>query len=87
MLDKVGQVFEGVISGITTWGVYVEESRTKASGMVKFKDMKDDFYVFNKETYSLVGTKSKKKYSVGDVVKIKIAAGDLERKTLDYVFV
>ena len=87
MLDKVGQVFEGVISGITTWGVYVEESHTKASGMVKFKDMKDDFYVFNKETYSLVGTKSKKKYSVGDVVKIKIAAGDLERKTLDYVFV
>ncbi len=87
MLERVGQVFEGVISGITTWGVYVEESQTKASGMVKFKDMKDDFYVFNKETYSLVGTKSKKKYSVGDVVKIKIAAGDMERKTLDYVFV
>ena len=49
--------------------------------------MKDDFYVFNKETYSLVGTNSKKKYSVGDEVKIKIIAGDLERKTLDYAFI
>lgn len=87
MLGKTGHIFEGVISGITTWGVYVEESRTKASGMVKFKDMKDDFYVFNKETYSLVGTRRKRKYSVGDEVKIKIIGGDLERKTLDYVFV
>ena len=86
MMDKIGNVYDGVISGITNWGVYVEESRTKASGMVKFKDMKDDFYVFNKETYSLVGTNSKKKYSVGDEVKIKILAGDLERKTLDYAF-
>ena len=85
-MDKIGNVYDGVISGITNWGVYVEESRTKASGMVKFKDMKDDFYVFNKETYSLVGTNSKKKYSVGDEVKIKILAGDLERKTLDYAF-
>ena len=55
--------------------------------MVKFKDMKDDFYVFNKETFSLVGTRSKKKYSLGDEVKIKIVGSDLERKTLDYVFV
>lgn len=87
MLGKTGHIFEGVISGITTWGVYVEESRTKASGMVKFKDMKDDFYVFNKETYSLVGTRRKRKYSVGDKVKIKIIGGDLERKTLDYIFI
>lgn len=86
MLDKVGNIYDGVISGITNWGVYVEESHTKANGMVKFKDLKDDFYVFNKETYSLVGTKTKKKYSIGDEVKIKIIAGDLERKTLDYIF-
>jgi len=87
MLERVGSVYTGVISGITNWGVYVEESRTKASGMVKFKDMKDDMYIFNKETYSLVGKKNKKKYSIGDVVKIKVVSGDLERKTLDYIFV
>ncbi len=86
MMNKIGNVYEGVISGITNWGVYVEESRTKASGMVKFRDMKDDFYVCNKETYSLIGTKSKKKYAIGDEVKIKIIAGDLEKRTLDYVF-
>ncbi|MEK7487859.1 MAG: ribonuclease R [Patescibacteria group bacterium] len=87
MMERIGSVYEGVISGITNWGVYVEESRTKASGMVKFKDMKDDMYLFNKETYSLVGKKTKKKYSIGDVVNIKIVGGDLERKTLDYIFV
>ncbi|KKT60996.1 MAG: Ribonuclease R [Candidatus Giovannonibacteria bacterium GW2011_GWA2_44_26] len=76
-----------MISGITNWGVYVEESRTKASGMVRFKDMKDDFYVFNRETYSLIGTKSDKKYSIGDEVKIKIIGADPERRTLDYMFV
>ncbi|MCR4323281.1 MAG: ribonuclease R [Candidatus Azambacteria bacterium] len=86
MLERVGNIYTGVISGITAWGVYVEEEHTKASGMVKFKDMKDDMYVFNKETYSLVGKRKKKKYSIGDVVKIKIVSGDLERKTLDYIF-
>ena len=87
MMDKIGNVCDGVISGITNWGVYVEESRTKASGMVRFKDMKDDFYVFNRETYSLIGTKSDKKYSIGDEVKIKIIGADPERRTLDYMFV
>jgi len=87
MMDKIGNVYDGVISGITNWGVYVEESRTKASGMVRFKDMKDDFYVFNRETYSLIGTKSDKKYSIGDEVKIKIIGADPERRTLDYMFV
>lgn len=86
MMERAGNVYEGVISGITTWGVYVEESHTKANGMIKFRDMKDDFYAFNKETYSLRGTKSKKKYSVGDQVKIKVIGGDLERRTLDYIF-
>lgn len=87
MLGKIGNIYDGVISGITNWGVYVEESGTKASGMVRFKDMKDDFYVFNKETYSLTGTRSGKKYSIGDEVKIRVIAGDLEKRTLDYIFV
>ena len=86
MMERIGNVYTGVISGITNWGVYVEESHTKASGMVKFKDMKDDMYIFNKETYSLVGEKTKKKYSIGDEVKIQVVGGDLERKTLDYMF-
>ena len=87
MLERVGTIYTGVISGITSWGVYVEEDLTKANGMVKLKDMQDDFYTFNRETYSLIGTKTKKKYSIGDKVKIKVAGGDLERKTIDYRFV
>ena len=87
MLERVGQTYTGVINGITNWGIFVEESRTKSSGMVKLKDMKDDFYVLNKETYSLVGQRTKKKYSVGDVVKIKVVSADIERKTIDFKFV
>lgn len=87
MMERIGNTYTGVISGITNWGVYVEESKTKSSGMVKFKDMKDDFYVFNRESYSLIGERTKKKYTIGDEVKIKVVAGDLERKTLDYIFV
>lgn len=87
MLKKIGETYTGVINGITDWGVYVEESRTKSSGMVKLRDMRDDFYVLDKKTYSLSGQKTKKKYSVGDEVKIKVVGGDLERKTIDYKFV
>lgn len=86
MLARVGSVYTGVITGITNWGVYVEESHTKASGMVRLKDLQDDFYVFNKETYSLVGTKTNKRYSIGDEVKVKVVGGDLEHKTIDYRF-
>ena len=54
---------------------------------MKFQNMKNDFYVLSRETYSLTGTKTKKKYSIGDEVKIKVIGGDLEKKTLDYAFV
>lgn len=87
MMARVGTIYDGVISGITNWGIYVEENHTKANGMIKLKDLQDDFYVFKKETYSLVGTKTKKKYSIGDEVKIKVVGGDLERRTIDYRFV
>ncbi len=77
-------IYDGVISGITKWGLYIEDIETQAQGMVKFKDMQDDLYVFEKENYSIVGTNTKKRYSVGDKVKFKILGGDLARKTLDY---
>ena len=87
MLERVGNVYSGIISGITNWGVYIEDKETKAQGMVRFKDMKDDFYVFEKGTYSIVGTRTQKKYSVGDKVQFKVLGGDLVQKTLDYAFV
>jgi ribonuclease R len=87
MLERIGEVYEGIISGITNWGIYVEENYTKANGMIKLKDLQDDYYVFDKASYSLMGTKTKKKYAVGDLVKIKVVGGDLENKTIDYQFV
>jgi len=87
MMERIGNEYDGVISGITNFGVYVEELETMASGMVKLRDMADDFYVFDKGTFSLIGEKNKKKYSVGDRVRIKVVAADLERRTLDFIFV
>ena len=79
--------FEGVISGINEWGIYVEERETKSEGLVRVRDMKDDFYIFNEKKLELVGQKRKKKYRLGDQVKIKIKTVDLERKIIDYILI
>jgi len=87
MSKRLGKIFEGVISGINEWGMYVEEMETKCEGLVRVRDMKDDFYVFNEKKLELAGQKKKKRYRLGDKVKIKVKAVDLERKTIDYVLV
>ncbi|MDE2399640.1 MAG: ribonuclease R [Patescibacteria group bacterium] len=87
MSKRAGEKFEGVIAGITEWGLYVEEVETKCEGLVRVRDMKDDFYVFNEKKLELVGQKRKKRYRLGDRVKIKVRGVDLERKTIDYVLV
>jgi ribonuclease R len=86
MSTHVGESFEGTISGVSEWGVYVEEIETKAEGMVRLRDMTDDFYALDEKNYCLVGQNSKKKYSLGDSVKITLKNADLDRKTLDFVF-
>jgi ribonuclease R len=84
---RLDQKFSGVISGITEWGIYVEEIETKCEGLVRVKDMDDDFYMYNEKKLELVGQKKKKSYRLGDKVKIKVKAVDLEKKTIDYVLV
>ena len=85
MATRLGEKFEGVISGITEWGMYVEELETKCEGLVRTRDMGDDFYIFNEKKLELVGQKTKRKYRFGDKVKIKVKGVDLERKTIDYI--
>ncbi len=85
MSKRLGKNFTGVISGITEWGMYVEEVETKCEGLVRIRDMDDDFYVFNEKKLELVGQKKKKQYRLGDKVKVKVKAVDLERKTIDYI--
>ncbi|MES2214191.1 MAG: ribonuclease R [Patescibacteria group bacterium] len=87
MQDHIGEEFDGVISGVSEWGVYVEEVNTKAEGMIRLKDMTDDFYEVNPKIYAIVGKKTGKKYSLGDRVRVKLTASDPERKTLDFQFV
>ncbi len=82
---RMGEKFEGIISGITEWGLFIEEKETKCEGMVRVRDMQDDFYIFNEKKLELVGQKKKKKYRLGDRVKIKVKGVDLERKTIDYI--
>ena len=87
MSERVGQEFDAIISGVSEWGIYVEETNTKAEGMVKLRDMKDDFYELNEKLYAIVGQKTGKKYSLGDKARVKLVNADPERKTLDFTFV
>ncbi len=82
--SKVGQIFDGSITGVTEWGIYVEEKDTKTEGMVKLSSIGDDFYVLDKKKYAIIGQKTKKKFALGDKVKIKLINADADRKTVDY---
>jgi len=87
MADKVGQLFDGHITGVSKWGIYVEIIENKCEGMVSIRDMDDDAYFIDEENYMVVGRYSKKKYRLGDTVKIKVKKILLARKQIDFVFV
>jgi len=87
MEDHIGETFDGIISGVTNWGLYLEESATKAEGMVKISDLGNDYYNLDKKTYSIVGEKTKERFTLGDKVRFKVIGADLERRTLDFVLV
>ncbi|MBU8892959.1 MAG: ribonuclease R [Bacteroidales bacterium] len=84
MKDHVGDDFEGIISGVTEWGFYVELNESKCEGLVHIRELDDDYYFFDEDDYSIIGKRNKKTYQLGDVVKIKIVKADLEKKQLDY---
>ena len=84
MQDHKEAFFEGVITGVTEWGIYVEISSNKCEGMVRIRDIKSDYYVFDEKQYAIVGQSTKKKYQLGDDVKIQVKKADLERKHLDF---
>ena len=84
MVPKVGQVFDGVVSGVTEWGLYVEEKESSAEGLVRVRTIGDDFYNYVPREYSLVGQRTKKKFSLGDRVRIKLVGADLSARQLDF---
>ena len=84
MSDKIGQVFDGVISGVTEWGLYVELNDNKCEGLVPMRDLDDDFYDFDEANYALVGRRRHRTYRLGDPITITVEHANLERKQLDF---
>ena len=87
MVDKVGQEFDGVVSGLTEWGMYVEIKPEMIEGMVALREMKSDFFDFDEDNYRIVGKRTKKIYRLGDQVRIRVKSANLEQRLLDYELV
>ncbi len=87
MNDRLGQVFTGIISGVTEWGLYVELDENKCEGLVPMRDLADDYYDFDQRNYCLVGRRYNNRYRLGDAVTVQVARCDLDRKQLDFVLV
>lgn len=87
MQDKVGQEFEGSVSGITEWGMYVEIEPTKVEGMVMLREIKEDFFIYDEKNFCLVGKATRKRFTLGDKVRIKVSKTNLEQKLIDYTLV
>jgi ribonuclease R len=85
--NKVGKVYDGIISGVTEWGLYVEITANKCEGLVKISSIKNDHYIYNEKTYSITGYRTKKSYQLGEKVRIKIQRADLEKKQMDFILV
>lgn len=84
MSERLGQVYDGVISGVTEWGLYVELNENKCEGMIPIRDLTDDYYAFDEKNFRLVGRRDRHTYSLGDPIRIQVARANLERKQLDF---
>ena len=85
MSDKVGKVYDGVISGVTDWGLYVEINENKCEGMIPIRELDDDFYELDEKNYRLIGRHTGREYRLGQQISIIVARANLERKQLDFM--
>jgi len=84
MQERLGKSFKGTISGVTKWGMYVEEAESKSEGMINFDNLGNDYWTFDEKTYTIRGERTGKKYTLGDPISFKVVGADLDKKTLDY---
>ena len=84
MADKIGQEFDGIISGINEFGIYVELTDSKCEGMVPLRDLDDDYYEFDERNYQLLGRRHHRRYTLGDPIRIRVARANLDKKQLDF---
>ncbi len=87
MSAHLGEEFDGVISGVTEWGLYVEINENKCEGLVPIRDLEDDYYEFDEKNYCLTGRHKKRNYRLGDPIRIQIARANLEKKQLDFALI
>jgi len=81
------KVFEGLVSGVTEWGVFVEMTATKCEGMVRLSSLEDDFYEFDEQNYRIIGRNNKRMISLGDKLTVRVVGTDIDRRTIDLIFV
>ena len=84
MSDKIGQVFDGLISGVSKYGIFVEIKENKCEGMVRLRDMDDDFYYLDEDNYKVIGHRYGNEYKLGDPIRIRVKHIDIQKKQLDY---
>lgn len=82
--DRLGEVFEGTVSGVSEWGFYVELTDNMCEGLVPVRDLKDDHYVYDEKNFCLIGRSKHRRFTLGDKVKVQVAAVNMERKTIDF---
>lgn len=87
LLDKKGKVFDGIISGVSKWGIFVSLNVSKSEGLIRFNDLKDDYYYLDEDNYRIIGRQSGNIYRLGDKVNVLVKDVDLEKKQLDFVIV
>lgn len=87
MADHVGEVFEGTISGVAEWGMYVSEKQTLAEGLVRLSSIKDDYYELDQKNYSVVGQKTKRRLRLGDPVRVRLLRASASERVIDWELV
>lgn len=83
MVERVGKTFDGLISGVTDWGIFVEDMETRCEGLVRVRELGDDFYLFDQKTHSLVGKNTNKKFRLGDRVRFQVTRADPKHRQID----
>jgi ribonuclease R len=87
MADKVGQEFDAVISGVSDRGLYVELNETRAEGMIRIRDLGDDYYIYDEKRYRIVGDRTKVQYALGDPIRVKLTEARVLERELDFALV
>jgi len=85
--DHIGEIFHGIISGITHFGIFVKLTDILAEGLIRLRDLEGDFYVYDEKKYSLIGRRSKKQFRLGDKLNVKLVRADLDKSELDFIII